>query len=387
MRPGRATIVAAWGWLLAVTAAAADPILELAGALEFPGEVAAEGPPIGGVSGLARIAGDDWVAVMDTGDGLVTFRLDLSAAGAPLAIRDPRVVPLTARHDFEDVALCPPSLAAAIAAGPRADRGTSLFPQAAATADRRQPRDQPSPWTRAMDRFVHGQEAAGPWVLLCEEDTPAVHLAAVGSGELIGLVPLPAILGSRRPNLGLESVAIDPVRSRVWTATEEALAGDGPAARAGVGTVVRLVCVSFAGGAGRATTAQFAYRVDPPHRFLPLGPTSPLSGVVAIAVLADGRLLVLERSAGFGVPPFENRIYIADTAEAGDVSDVERDLADWQGRGVTKRLVWRGGLGCNLEGLAVGPELPAGGQAVVAVADGGDPGVPGRLVGFRLTSP
>jgi hypothetical protein len=136
-----------------------------------------------------------------------------------------------------------------------------------------------------------------------------------------------------------------------------------------------------------ATTWQFAYRVDPPHRYVPVGSAAPLSGVVAIAARDDGRLLVLERSAAFGVPPFENRIYLADTAAALDVSLVQRDLAARQGGAVTKRLVWRGGLGCNLEGLAVGPDLPAGGTALVAIADGGERGVPGRIVAFRLTSP
>jgi hypothetical protein len=352
MNPGRVSLVAACSWLLAAIAAAGDPVVELAGTLEFPGAVA-DGGRIGGLSGLTRLAGDAWVAAMDNSDRLVAFRLELSAAAVPTAVHDPRVVMLRERHDYEDVALCPPAVADAIVQAASASAG--LGP--------------------------------GPWVLLCEEDTPAIHLAAVPSGEILSRVPLPAILASRRPNRGLESLAIDADRGRVWTATEEALATDGPAATPGAGTVARLVCVSFKRGARPATTSQFAYRVDPPHRHVPLRTAAPLSGVVALAALEDGRLLVLERSAAVGVPPFENRIYVADTTHADDVTAVGRDLAAWQGRAVAKRLLWRGELGCNLEGLAIGPELPAGGFALVAIADGGDPGVPGRIVGFRLTSP
>ena len=45
-----------------------------------------------------------------------------------------------------------------------------------------------------------------------------------------------------------------------------------------------------------------------------------LSGVTALVACGAGRLLVLERSAGPGLPPFENRIYLVDTLAAPDVS-------------------------------------------------------------------
>lgn len=353
MGPRCGAIVAWGGWLLAAGAAAAEPALELAGSREFPGSVADGGPPIGGLSGLCRLEGDAWVAVMDNSDLLVRFRLELSPAGAPEAVRDLAIVRLAARHDYEDVARCPAALAQAFA----------------------------GPARRAV------AEARAPCVLVCEEDTPAIHLVAIGTGAILGRVPLPAVISGRHANRGLESVAVDEPRGRVWTATEEALPIDGPTAGPDTGTVVRLVCITSAGGAGGAGTRQFAYHVDPPHRVLMVRDGKPFSGVVALAPLGDGRLLVLERSAAMGLPPFENRIYLADPAAADDVTDVARDLAAWPGRCVAKRLLWRGGLGCNLEGLAIGPDLPDGAVAVVAIADGGAAGMSGRIVGFRLTSP
>lgn len=349
---GRRVIVALGGWLLAVSAVA-EPAIELAGSREFPGSVGDAGPPIGGLSGLCRLEGDAWVAVMDNSDGLVRFRLELAPAGVPEEVRDLALVRLAARHDYEDVAPCPAALAHAFA----------------------------GPARRAV------AEARAPCLLLCEEDTPAIHLVAVATGAILGRAPLPALVADRRDNRGLEALAVDEPRGRVWTATEEALAADGPAAAAGTGTVVRLFRITLARGGGRVETAQFAYRVDPPHRVLTVREAAPFSGVVALAPLADGRLLVLERSAAVGLPPFENRIYLADTAAADDVTGVPRDLAAWSGRFVAKRLLWRGGLGCNLEGLAIGPDLPDGGTAVVAIADGGAIGMPGRIAGFRLTSP
>jgi hypothetical protein len=353
MKPSRIAVLVLGGWLFAAVAAAADPTVELAGSREFPGVLAEGGPPIGGLSGLAWLADDEWVAVMDNSARLVRFRLAVSADGVPESVHDLRLVTLAARHDYEDVAGCPPALAGA-------------FLGAAAAAAR---------------------PAAGSQVLVCEEDTPAIHVVATESGAMLGRVPLPDVLAGRRRNRGLEVLAIDSDRSRVWTATEEALTPDGPAAATGTGTVVRFVRVMPARGAGGVETCQFAYRVDPPHRVLTVREGAPFSGVVAFAPLSDGRLLVLERSAAVGLPPFENRIYLADPAAADDVTGVARDLSAWQGRWVAKRLLWRGSLGCNLEGLAIGPDLPNGGRVLVAIADGGDLGAPGRIVGFRLTSP
>ena len=110
----------------------------------------------------------------------------------------------------------------------------------------------------------------------------------------------------------------------------------------------------------------------------------PLSGVVAIVALGKGKLLVLERSGAPGLPPFENRIYLVDTTNAHDVTAIERDLATKTDTFLSKRLLWRDSLGCNLEGLALGPELKGGARVLAAIADNGGIGTPTRLVTFRL---
>lgn len=348
------------------SSAAADtglPAVVHVGALPLPAEaVAADGSTVKvtGVSGIAWLGEDRWVAVMDNSDQLLTFVLDLGVDGMPLAVRDLRAIRLAARHDYEDVAPFPPGLSARIA--------------------RR--------W------LSEGRGDPRPFVLVCEEDTPAIRGVSLVDGALLGKVPLPAILAQPRRNRGLEALAVDPERRVIWTANEEALEDDGPAAARGEGTVVRLVAVPLPPDEGVAAEpvaagVQLAYAVDPPHEFVRVIDGETWSGVVALVVLpgATGGLLVLERSGAAGLPPFENRLYHVDPTAGVDVAGTTAGLAQRTARHVAKRLLWRAALGCNLEGLSLGPELAAGGRALVAVSDNGGLDVQGRVVGLRITNP
>jgi hypothetical protein len=238
-------------------------------------------------------------------------------------------------------------------------------------------------------------------VLVCEEDTPAVRAFSLADGRMLGEVPLPRNLLTRRPNRGLESLAIEPNGRSLWTANEEALANDGPPATVGGGTVVRLTRLQlpvaeqplpFERLRSRreqpaAAAFQVAYRVEPPHAFLRVFAGQPLSGLAALVALGKGRLLTLERSGAPGLPPFASRIYLVNTAAAVDVSAVERDLAGRKEAVVEKQLLWSDSLGVNLEGLCLGPVLADGNRSLVAIADNGGIGTPNQLVGLALVSP
>lgn len=341
----------------AVPAPAAPPLVTVEGVIPFPDRGrAADGAEvtITGLSGVAWLGGDDFVAVMDNSDCLVRFTLDLAATGGPQAVRDVRIVRLDAVHDYEDVAVCPETLRRRI----------------------------------ARRRGAAGEADPGPCLLVCEEDTPAIRGVTLDSGRLLGLVPLPDLLRGRRPNRGLEAVAVEADGSRIWTASEEALVGDGPASAADTGTVVRLVGIPVPDGpdTGRAVV-QFAYAVAPPHPFVRVFAGEPLAGVVAIVPLGAGRLLVLERSAGPGLPPFTSRLTLVDTRAAADVSGVDRALAERPELHVASELVWEEALGCNLEGLCLGPALAAGRRSLVGVADNGGLGTPNQLLGLSLAAP
>lgn len=346
----------------AVPVPAAPPLVTVEGVIPFPDRGrTSDGAEvtITGLSGVTWLGGDAFVAVMDNSDCLVRFTLALTALGGPQAVGDVRIVRLDAVHDYEDVAVCPEPLRRRI----------------------------------ARRRGAVGEADPGPCLLVCEEDTPAIRGVALESGRLLGLVPLPDLLRDRRPNRGLEAVAVDPDGSRIWTASEEALVRDGPASAADAGTVVRLVGIAVPEGpeAGR-DVVQHAYAVAPPHAFVRVFAGEPLAGVVALVPLGAGRLLVLERSAGPGLPPFTSRLTLVDTRAAADVSGVDRALAGRPELHVARDVVWEESLGCNLEGLCLGPALAAGRRSLVGVADNGGLGTPNQLVGLSvatlpLTSP
>jgi hypothetical protein len=312
------------------------------GAVVFPS--AARGPDgreheITGLSGVTWLGGDRYAAVMDNSASLILFTLEFSPTGQPLAISDLSVVVLSQRHDYED-------LAPALSPAGGAPVG-SLF--------------------------------------LCEEDTPAIHRVALADGIVQGTVPLPPVLRKPRPNRGLESLALDPSGRRLWTATEEAVPADGPASGPGVGTLLRLICCELPAAAGPEPLPagrQTAYAVDPPHALLKVMAGPQLSGVTALVACGAGHLLVLERSAGPGLPPFENRIYLVDTLAAPDVSACTGPLQARRDLLASKTLLWAGALGINLEGLCFGAAPAAGGRALVGVADNGGLSTPNQLVGF-----
>lgn len=323
-------------WAGAVQAADLEPgglRVEHRGALSLPDEIPAGGGRLRliGLSGITWLGADRYVAVMDNSANAVRFRLELAADGTPRSIAECEPITVAERHDFEDVA---PRLG-----GP-------------------------------------------PAVFLCEEDTPAIRIFRLDDGAADGTVPLPAVARLRRANRGLEALALDPDGVHLWTANEEALIPDGAAAATGAGTIVRLMRLPLRAG---SPSFQAAYRVDPPHGFIPVLPGPTLSGVVALVALGHGRLLVLERSGGPGLPPFESRLYLVDTTHAADVSALGGDLDGRAEIVIAKTLVWSGALGLNLEGLCLGPKLSAGRRALVGVSDNGGLATPTQVVGFELS--
>lgn len=366
MRPSPPLVLASVPWpatLLAlalvcctehVGAAAPLPQIDRAGGLSLPERVEADDPlnagVITGLSGIAWLGDDRYVAVLDNSDRLLSFRLEISPTGEPKRAFDLKLIRLGEQHDYEDVATCPPLLARRI-------------------ADRRRARGGRVP-TRCL--------------LVCEENTPAIRAVDAESGELLGIVPLPGIFAGRRPNRGLESLAVDPDGRVIWTALEEALPADGPASGEGRGTVVRIARIAVPDATDAPPDAQFAYAVAAPHAFFRIFAGEPLAGLVALVALGDGRLLALERAAAPGLPPFKSRIALIDTSAAGDVSAVEADPAALADRQLVRSLLWEDALGCNLEGLCLGPRLADGRRLLVGVADNGGLGTPNQLVTLRL---
>ncbi len=328
----------------------AMPRISLAGTLSLPDSLPTGGPEITGVSGVTWLGNDRYAAVLDNSDQLLFFQLTVLPNGQPREASDMRIVTLGERHDYEDLAPCPPLLAERIAAR----------------------------------RLARGASRPTHTLLVCEEDTPAIRGIDSDRGDLLGVVPIPEIFKRRRTNRGLEALSVDPDGRFIWSATEEAVPDDGPASGEGQPTVVRIARIPVPGAADGDSAGQFAYAVDPPHAFARIFAGEPLAGLVAMVALGQGRLLVLERSAAPGLPPFNSRITLVDTSQASDVADLSGGLAKVPNRHLEKVLLWQDALGCNLEGLCLGPQLADGSRLLVGVADNGGLGTPTQLVTLVL---
>ena len=174
-----------------------------------------------------------------------------------------------------------------------------------------------------------------------------------------------------RYNLALESAALSPSGRFLFSATENALAQDGPKSdlrNASPGRILRYDLTL------QRLDAEYLYWIDrvaePPD---PAGGFST-AGVVEIAALDDETLLVLERSFSVGRGN-DVRLYEAVLSEATDILAID-ELARHGTAGVrpvAKRLLMHiDRLGVepdNLEGMTLGPTLPDGRRTLLLIAD------------------
>jgi 3-phytase len=179
-----------------------------------------------------------------------------------------------------------------------------------------------------------------------------------------------------RLNRAFESLARAADGSALWTANEDALFVDGPAASDSTGAVVRLLKLD----PDLRPVAQFAYPLDPYSakiRNPSILSGKEVGGLSELAALPGGGLLALERSFGGdrgGYASLRSRLYLVDLKGATDVSGPEyRDgLAGKKYTPVTKTLLWQETWGLtdsNFEGMTLGPELQDGSRLLVLVAD------------------
>ena len=132
-----------------------------------------------------------------------------------------------------------------------------------------------------------------------------------------------------RNNLAFESLAVSTDRRTLYTATENALVQDGPAATLGAGSPSRILSFDLATG---AAGAEFVYPVEPVA--LPSNPPGGFAtnGLVELLAFDDRQFIAVERSfsAGAATPgsgpagPTGNtiRLYLVDARGATDVSGV-----------------------------------------------------------------
>ena len=290
---------------------------------------------ITGLSGIAQMPDQTFLAVMDNSNKLVRFQITFNPDCSIRHVNIPSGISLSERHDFEGIA----------------------------------PADNNS-------------------IYLSEEDTPAIHRFDLATGQKLDTLPLPEIYKHIMTNQGLESLTRSPDGSTLWTANERALIPDGNlkniAEPFSSTTRVRLVRLTR-----EKPEAQFVYRTSGVHAF------AGQIGLCDLVALPDGRLLALERSAGQGLDgkkSIRTRIFLADITNATDVNTPEFDhgLDDNPLTPVKKTLLYDGFIfdddGENLEGLCIASALSPNRFILVGCIDDTDGiGVSkSRLVAFEL---
>lgn len=294
--------------------------------IEDPGqgavELAAGGVAANELSGLAWRDGDRWLAVSDDDGRLVHLRLRLDpASGRILEVVAESVQTLAEGVDLEGLALL--------------DGGRTL-----AVADER---------------------------------GPAVRTYRLADGMLLRRAAIPPVFATQRRNLGFEALTA-AADGTLWTANEEALAGDGPTSSAAAGTLVRLLRLD----AALQPTGQWAYRTDAVAGRAMLADRG--TGVSDLVALPEGGLLALERS--YGSDGLRVRLYTVDLSGAPDVSALAALPADVAV--ARKRLLWEHtSTRDNFEGAALGPTLADGSRSLVLIGDDGH-ALRGGLYALRL---
>jgi hypothetical protein len=176
-----------------------------------------------------------------------------------------------------------------------------------------------------------------------------------------------------RPNLAFESAGVPPDGRFLFTATENALYQDGPAATIANGSPARILRYNLQTG---RLDRQWVYETDAVAQ--PPVPTTQFSvnGLVELLPLNNEFLIGMERSFSVGAPGTGNTIKLYGVALPGatDVNGVD----SLQGRLDRVRparkllLLDLDELGIpldNVEGLTFGPRLPDGRQSLVLVSD------------------
>ena len=176
-----------------------------------------------------------------------------------------------------------------------------------------------------------------------------------------------------RPNLGFESLNVTPDQKTLVTASEGALAQDGPAANLGQSSLARILEYRLSSG---QPGSEYVYVVNPVAETPVPADQFRVNGLVELLPLDNlGTMLALERSFSVGAEGGGNTIWLYEiqTQGATDVSG-KFSLIGETFTPVTKRLILNveTDLGIepdNIEGMAFGPALPDGRVPLILVSD------------------
>jgi hypothetical protein len=346
---------------LAAGPALSRPQVSLVGAYAAPKDLAVDGAPFGGISGIDHDpATGDWLMISDDRSDkaparFYRARLTYDARGISVFELNRRVA-----LRQENGETFPPTKSPT---GERVD----------AEALRRDPLNGQIVWAS------EGDPTRGFSPSLRRMDVDGASLGRIALPA--GLAFDPAGKSGPRANQTLEGVSFSPDGRSIWISMEGPLIQDGPASSVRDGGLARITRLDREG----RPLAQYAYPLDP-IQAAPREGMRADNGISEILAVDQHRLLVLERSGvevRKGHFVFHCRLYLVDTRGARDVAD--REVLDDAPPPLTKRLLVNfaklGRETGNLEAMAWGPPLRDGRRALVLMADDNfDPDSPGSIV-------
>jgi hypothetical protein len=332
-----------WGAALGLALA-----LKLVGTLDLPKDLAVDGAPFGGISGVDydRKSGE-WLMISDDRSDKAPARFYVGRLDYDL--RGVRGLKLTRQAPLRRV----DGATFSTAEGERADAEALRI----------------DPWNGELVWSTEGDAPRG--------FDPAVRRMG-RDGAPRGAIPTPA--GFRftpigaRPNLTFEGLSFSPDGRWLWLAMEAPLIQDGPVSSVAQGGLTRITRLNRAGG----MAAQYAYRLDP----IQAAPARRGdNGISEILAVDDRQLLVLERSGvedAHGRFAYHCRLYLVDMRGAKP------------GKALAKRLLVNldhiAGGGANYEAMAWGPRIGGRRTLVLFADDNFNPLEARRVVVFSQSS-
>ena len=222
---------------------------------------------------------------------------------------------------------------------------------------------------------------------------PFIKEFALASGKTISTLPIPDkfLPDSQkqkgiRNNLAFESLTITPNQKFLFTATENALIQDGPAAKSGVGTSSRILEYNLL---TKQPEREFLYQTEPvTSLFNPTGKFA--SGLPDLLALNNqGNFLSIERSfTGLGFTVFLFEISLENATDIHNFDSIAKIDPDKIKLVEKKLLLDLRTLDVsldNIEGLTLGAKLPDGQPSLILISDNNFNGLQQtQILAFKL---
>jgi hypothetical protein len=303
------------------------PMLEFRGQAIIPTGTTFQGTNVGGLSSISYAGGEKFYVISDDQTNARFYKLRAAVRDGQLSPGDITFQSVTTLRQPDGTPYPPASL------DPEGFTLTKHNRRAVITSE----------------GFALPTRQVAPWIRVYRLDGTYVRDVPVSDD----FTPNAGLTRGVRNNLGFESAAT--LGKRLFTATENALVQDGPAATLTNGSPVRILEYDLRRNALRREWRY--YQTDPiAEPFVGFG----VNGLVEVLPLGKRRLITMERSFSVGAPGTGNKIKLYLTTLHKDGSTSKSLLLNLDTLGLPLD---------NVEGMTFGPRLRGGQRTLLLVSD------------------